>query len=73
MRLRSILAAGDYFIVVRRNWPTWEWEIQRRSKPLDVRLRKSGYESRTSAKFAGEVALKGFLAELIKPINETRH
>jgi hypothetical protein len=60
------LLADDYYIDVRRSGASWEWEIQRRSKPLGVRWGGSGFVSRAGAKLAGEKALREFLAELVK-------
>jgi len=55
--------ADDYFVVTnrRRRLREWGWEIQRRSKPLGVRLDGNGFKSEFAAKLAGEKALREFL------------
>jgi hypothetical protein len=58
----------DYFVTVickrRRRPPNWQWEIQRRSKPLDIKFYKDGFKTESAAKLAGEKALRAFLQEI---------
>jgi hypothetical protein len=62
MAKRSDLA-DDYLVVTRqdRAGGAWAWEIERRSKPLGIRLLHNGFASESAAKLAGEKALKYFL------------
>jgi hypothetical protein len=57
----------DYYIVTfdtdQGQYP-WAWELRRRSESMGVRIRNSGYQSRTAAEFAGKQALEDFLAAL---------
>jgi hypothetical protein len=52
--------SDDYFVFTKRRGrpPTWRWEIQRRSRPLGVRLYGDGFKSEFEAKLAGERALR---------------
>jgi len=63
--------ADDYFVVIkrRRRLREWGWEIQRRSKPLGVRLDGDGFKSEFAAKFAGEKVLREFLDDLAQEDN----
>jgi hypothetical protein len=58
----------DYYVVTRRygDPPTWMWEIQRRSRPLGVRIYGDGFGSEAVAKVLGEKALRQFLEALAK-------
>ena len=59
----------DYFVNVickRRRPPNWQWEIQRRSKPLDVKFYKDGFKTESAAKLAGEKALRALLQEIAR-------
>jgi hypothetical protein len=59
----------DYFVTVisnRRRPPNWQWEIQRRSKPLGVKFYKDGFKTESAAKLAGEKALRAFLQEIAR-------
>jgi hypothetical protein len=55
--------SDDYFVVTKRGGRAgaWAWEIQRRSKPIGVRLNGDGFESEFAAKLAGEEALRELL------------
>ena len=55
--------SDDYFVVIRRGGRpgAWTWEIQRRSKPIGVRLNGDGFNSEFAAKLAGEKALRELL------------
>jgi hypothetical protein len=63
--------ADDYFVVTkrRRRLREWGWEIQRRSKPLGVRLDGDGFKSEFAAKLAGEKVLREFLDDLAQEDN----
>jgi hypothetical protein len=59
----------DYFVTVickRRRPPDWQWEIQRRSKPLGVKFYKDGFKTEGAAKLAGEKALRVLLQEIAR-------
>src|SRR5262249_825044 len=60
---RSRIFSDDYFVVTkrRRRLREWSWEIQRRSKPLGVKLNGDGFKSEFAAKLAGEKALRKLL------------
>jgi hypothetical protein len=71
MLKRTDILAGDFFVAVkrRRRLREWSWEIQRRSKPLGVRLDGDGFKSEFAAKLAGEKALRDFLDGLAQEEN----
>jgi hypothetical protein len=46
--------------------PEWQWEIQRRPKPLGVRLYRRGFKSEFAARLAGEKALRKLLDGIAK-------
>ena len=48
----------------------WTWEIQRRPKPLGVRLYEDGFKSPFAAKLAGEKALRQFLEQPAKEVEQ---
>jgi hypothetical protein len=55
---------SDYFVVTEtygRIRTLWGWEIQRRSRPLGVKLCQQGFPSEKAAKLAGERALMELL------------
>jgi hypothetical protein len=56
----------DYYVVTKAHGrpPAWTWEIQRRSRPLGVRMYGDGFGSETVAKVLGEKALRQFLEGL---------
>jgi hypothetical protein len=60
--------SGDYVVVTRQDRATgaWAWEIQRRSKPLGIRLHHNGFMSEVAAKLAGEKARKHLLDALVE-------
>jgi hypothetical protein len=60
---RTGILSEDFFVAVkrRRRLREWSWEIQRRSKPLGVRLDGDGFKSEFAAKLAGEKALRDLL------------
>ena len=47
-----------------RTPPIWTWEIQRRTKPLGVKLSGVDFKTESAAKLAGEKALMEFLDRL---------
>lgn len=56
--------ASDYSVVItgsNRQKSPWAWEIQRKSKPLEVRFRGADLKSEPAARLAGEKALAEFL------------
>jgi hypothetical protein len=71
MLRRTGILAEDFFVAVkrRRRLREWSWEIQRRSKPLGVRLDGDGFKSEFAAKLAGEKALRDFLDGLAQEEN----
>jgi hypothetical protein len=71
MLKRTDILAVDFFVAVkrRRRLREWSWEIQRRSKPLGVRLDGDGFKSEFAAKLAGEKALRDLLDGLAKEEN----
>jgi hypothetical protein len=56
----------DYFVVTKCHGqpPAWMWEIQRRSRPLGVKIYGDGFGSEAVAKVLGEKALRQFLEGL---------
>jgi hypothetical protein len=50
----------------------WRWEIRRRSRPMGVRVGRSGYQSHASAEYAGKRELENFLNALAKEERRTR-
>jgi hypothetical protein len=62
----------DYFVIVTRNGqPTrWRWEIQRRPKPIGVRVSENGFKTESAAKLAGEKTLRDLLNSIDK-MNDT--
>ena len=66
-----IFFSDDYFVVTKRGGRpgAWAWEIQRRSKPIGVRLDGDGFESEFAAKLAGEEALRELLRGLAQEKN----
>ena len=71
MLKRTGILADDFFVAVkrRRRLREWSWEIQRRSKPLGVRLDGDGFKSEFAAKLAGEKALRDLLDGLAQEEN----
>jgi hypothetical protein len=71
MLQRTRTLSDNYFVATkRRGRPRqWAWEIQRRSKPLGVRLNGDGFKSEFAAKLAGEKALREFLDALAQEEN----
>ena len=64
----------QHYVVVRRKKehpPVWEWRIQRRSKPMGVQLRGTGFRSETTARLAGETALREFFNGLSRERNRS--
>jgi hypothetical protein len=68
---RTGILSDDFFVAVkrRRRLREWSWEIQRRSKPLGVRLNGDGFKSESAAKLAGEKALRNLLDGLAQEEN----
>jgi hypothetical protein len=58
----------DYYVVTRSygDPPIWMWEIQRRSRPLGVRIYGDGFGLEAVAKVLGEKALRQFSEGLAK-------
>jgi hypothetical protein len=53
---------SDYFVEISRDADgLWRWEINRRSRPLGVKLYDSGFGTPAEAQLAGERFLKDFL------------
>jgi hypothetical protein len=71
MLRRTGILSEDFFVAVkrRRRLREWSWEIQRRSKPLGVRLDGDGFKSEFAAKLAGEKALRDLLDGLAQEKN----
>jgi hypothetical protein len=71
MLRRTGILSEDFFVAVkrRRRLREWSWEIQRRSKPLGVRLNGDGFKSELAAKLAGEKALRDLLDGLAQEEN----
>jgi hypothetical protein len=71
MLKRTDILVVDFFVAVkrRRRLREWSWEIQRRSKPLGVRLDGDGFKSEFAAKLAGEKALRELLDGLAQEEN----
>jgi hypothetical protein len=65
------ILSEDFFVAVkrRRRLREWSWEIQRRSRPLGVRLNGDGFKSEFAAKLAGEKALRDLLDGLAQEEN----
>jgi hypothetical protein len=65
------ILSEDFFVAVkrRRRLREWSWEIQRRSRPLGVRLNGDGFKSKFAAKLAGEKALRDLLDGLAQEEN----
>ena len=63
MLQRTRIFSDDYFVATkrRRRLREWSWEIQRRSKPLGIRLNGDGFKSEFAARLAGEKALRELL------------
>jgi hypothetical protein len=68
MHFVPIDLARDYFVVTRqdRTTCTWTWEIERRSKPLGIRLYHNGFSSEPAAKLAGEKSLRRLLEDIVR-------
>jgi hypothetical protein len=66
MAENGIKPSRDYYVVTKRQGdpPTWLWEIQRRSRPLGVKIYGDGFGSEAVAKVLGEKALRQFLEGL---------
>ena len=62
---------SDYLVtVIRRGHPPiWAWEIERRSKPLGVRLYDGAFKSEGAARLAGEKALAELLDRMAQEGN----
>ena len=65
------ILSEDFFVAVkrRRRLREWSWEIQRRPRPLGVRLNGDGFKSEFAAKLAGEKALRDLLDGLAQEEN----
>ena len=63
------MQVSEYYIVTSRDGErpkAWCWEIQRRSKPMGVKLSGDGFQSEAAAEFAGKRAL----AELLQAVSK---
>ena len=62
---------ADYYVVISQIEypPNWSWSIQRRSKPMGVKLEGSGFNSEIAARRAGEEALRAFFKGLARERN----
>ena len=67
--------SNDYLVVTNSHGrpPVWTWEIQRRSRPLGVRLYGGGFKTEFAAKLAGEKALSEFLDGLAEQQSNPVH
>jgi hypothetical protein len=65
---KVINPSRDYYVVTKSHGdpPTWMWEIQRRSRPLGIKIYGDGFGSEAVAKVLGEKALRKFLEGLAK-------
>jgi hypothetical protein len=65
--------AGDYLLVItsrdRLKGP-WGWQIQRKSKPLGIKIYDNDFKSEAAARVAGEKALKEFFDRLWREGND---
>jgi len=65
----------DYYITAfeagQRPHP-WRWELRRQSRPMGVRVGRSGYQSKAAAEYAGKQALEDFLEALAKEERRNR-
>ena len=70
LRVRSLaMQVSEYYIITSREGEhpkAWCWEIQRRSKPMGVKLSGGGFQSEAAAEFAGKRALAELLEALSK-------
>jgi hypothetical protein len=67
--------SNDYYVVTFRRSERperWSWEIQRKSKPLGIKMTGDGFQSDMAAHFAGRQALANFLLDLAKEEKRTR-
>ena len=67
--------SNDYYVVTFRRSERserWCWEIQRKSKPLGIKMTGDGFQSDMAAQFAGQQALANFLLDLAKEEKRTR-
>ena len=64
--------ATDYFVVVSRQKGSsrWLWEIQRRSRPLGVKIYEEGFDTEEAARRAGQNALGDFMRRLGQHLND---
>jgi hypothetical protein len=60
------VVARYYFVISRTEEipATWKWTIQRKNKPLLVRLEGDGFRSKLDATLAGEKALEKLMIAL---------
>jgi hypothetical protein len=54
----------DYFVAITRSGTAWSWQIDRRSRPLGVKVVGGSYRTEQVAKLAGERVLRDFLERL---------
>jgi hypothetical protein len=61
---------NDYFVILKRKLrggvTLWSYEIDRRSKPLGVKIQEGDFSTPQAAKQAGDTALRELLRELIQ-------
>jgi len=64
----AIDPSNDYFVILKRQLrggvTFWSYEINRRSKPLGVKIQEGDFSTPQAAKQAGETALRELLREL---------
>jgi hypothetical protein len=63
------MQVSEYYIITsrEREYPkAWCWQIQRRSKPMGVKLSGNSFQSEAAAEFAGKRALAELLEALSK-------
>jgi Recombinase len=63
-RLGALRAQTYHLVVVRHGPSLWGWEVYRKGEPLPIRLRNGNYQSNSTARAAGRVALIEFLRAL---------
>ena len=63
------MQVSEYYIITSREGEhpkAWRWEIQRKSKPMRIKLSGNSFQSEAAAEFSGKRALAEFLEALSK-------
>ena len=60
--------AADYFVAVEGSNSSWAWRIQRKSRPLGVKIIGDPVRTEQAARIAGERALTDFLERLSQEV-----